>query len=115
MCSQSELSKLLSAFVLKSQEHFGKSLKSIILFGSYARGDFDDESDVDIALIFDIPRERESSLNSAIADIVSEIDEQFSYAVLLSPLVISYSFFQEWKNTLPFYKNLTEEGVRLIA
>ena len=113
MCSQSELNKLLSAFVATSQEHFGSSLKGVILFGSYARGDFDDESDVDIALLFDIPREKESSLNATIADIVSEIDEQFGYSMLISPLVISDSFFQEWKNTLPFYKNLIKEGIQI--
>lgn len=115
MCTQSELNKLLDAFVTKAQKHFGRSLKDIILFGSYARGDFDEESDVDIVLLFDIPRDKESTLNSAVADIVSEIDEQFSYAVLLSPMVISYSFFEEWKDTLPFYKNLSYEGVRLSA
>lgn len=115
MYTQPELKTLMDAFVAKAQEHYGSSLKDIILFGSYARGDFDTESDVDIALLFDIPRNEESKLNSSVADIVTEIDEQFGYTVLLSPIVISYSFFQEWKDTLPFYKNVAMEGVRLCA
>jgi len=115
MCSQPELNQILDVFVAKAQARFGNSLKDVILYGSYARGDFDAESDVDIVLLFDIPRENESTLNSAIADIVSEIDEQFNYAVLFSPVIISDSFFEEWKDTLPFYKNIAKEGVKLIA
>lgn len=115
MCTQPELNKILNAFVVKVQARFGSSLKDVILFGSYARGDFDTESDVDVVLLFDIQRENESTMNASIADIVSEIDEQFGYAVLLSPVIISFAFFEKWKDTLPFYKNISKEGVKLIA
>ena len=48
MCTQMQLNSLLSEFLKSSKELFGEKLKDIILFGSYARGDYDDESDVDI-------------------------------------------------------------------
>ena len=37
-----------------SESLFGKKLEAVILFGSYARGDFDDESDVDIMVVADV-------------------------------------------------------------
>ena len=30
---------------------FGESMEKVVLYGSYARGDYDDESDIDIAII----------------------------------------------------------------
>ena len=59
MCSQSELNQILDVFVAKAKARFCNSLKNVILFGSYARGDFDAELDVDIVMLFNIPRENE--------------------------------------------------------
>ena len=52
---------------------FGEKLESVILFGSYARGDSDAESD------FDVMQDKAT--------------------------------FEYWKETIPFYKNVTDEGV----
>jgi predicted nucleotidyltransferase len=35
---------------------YGSGLESLILFGSYARGDYHNDSDVDFAIILKIPR-----------------------------------------------------------
>ena len=45
MFTQSQLNEILQKISLKSKEIFGSSLDSVILFGSYARGDYDEESD----------------------------------------------------------------------
>ena len=42
MCTQVQFNNLLDRFVKNSRELFGEKLKEIILFGSYARGDFDE-------------------------------------------------------------------------
>ena len=38
-------------------EIIGEPLQEVFLFGSYARGDYDSESDIDIAVIIDLDRE----------------------------------------------------------
>ena len=40
-----------------ARESLGDKLDKVILYGSYARGDYDDESDIDIMVLADIPRE----------------------------------------------------------
>ena len=40
---------------------FGGSLEQIWLYGSYARGDFDSESDVNIMVLVDLPKDKLSS------------------------------------------------------
>lgn len=115
MCSRSELDNILRVFSEKIKMLFGGSLREIILFGSYARGDYEETSDVDIAIIADIPHDIENTYNDRIIKILGDIYEDFDYSVTLSPIVISFQFFNEWKIDLPFYKNVDTEGVRIVA
>lgn len=115
MCTRVELNNILSAFLEYTKERFGDELKEIILYGSYARGDFDEESDVDIAIIMRVPHESENKFNKQIVKIMGELYEKFGYNIVLSPIVISSEFFEKWKDDLPFYRNVNQEGVRIVA
>ena len=115
MCSRTDLNMILSKVATEVKIIFGDKLKEVILFGSYARGDYDTESDVDIAILADISRNDESKYNKQIIKMIGDIYEEKGYSVVLSPIVISADFFEEWKNDLPFYKNVASEGVRIVA
>ena len=41
----------LAAFVERLRQHYGDDLQRVVLFGSKARGDFDDESDLDLLVV----------------------------------------------------------------
>ena len=45
MCSKSELQIILSEIAKTARETFGEHLDSVILYGSYARGDYTPDSD----------------------------------------------------------------------
>lgn len=115
MCTKSDLDRILKQFAKKAREIFGDKLVEVILFGSYARGDYDKESDVDVTILADISQGSETSYYPQIVKAMGEIDEEFEYSVLLSPVVISSQLFDEWKNDLPFYKNIVSEGVEIIV
>ena len=51
MCSQNELNVLLKEIAAIYRKVFGDDIVKIVLYGSYARGTFDAESDIDIAAI----------------------------------------------------------------
>ena len=59
MCTQSEAIAILSEAFERSKAVFGNSLVNAYLYGSFARGDYDDESDVDILLTLYLDREVE--------------------------------------------------------
>ncbi len=82
---------------------------SIILYGSVARGTETPESDVDIAIIIKntLNREKRNALN----DFFSELD--LKYDKLFSAIDIDDSKFQTWKNVIPFYQNVSKEGIVL--
>ena len=82
---------------------------SIILYGSYARGEQTSESDVDIALI--LSAESSEEAHDKMVDLV--VDYELELAVTLSVVPINLNQYLEWKNTLPFYKNIEKEGILL--
>lgn len=115
MCTQNELIKILEVFAGNVKKEIGNKLSDVILFGSYARGDYDEESDVDVAVIVDVPQGEEHTYYKQLTKIIGDIDEQFNYTVLLAPVVISNKMYEAWKDDLPFYKNIQKEGVRIVA
>lgn len=87
---------------------YGSRLKEIILFGSYARGDFTDDSDVDIIVVLDtlqdIVTERERYL-TAICDISLKYDTVVS--------VIPYEAAAFHARRSPLLLNVRHEGMAL--
>ena len=100
------LGQALDEIMKKMLELYGEKIFSIILYGSYARGDYDEESDVDIALIVDAPLERdnERKANSFISDMYLKYDKEFAL------IDLDKTIFDKWVNTVPFYRNVRDEG-----
>jgi len=46
--------RALSYFLKNLRKKFGNKIKKVILFDSYARGDYNEESDIDILIVGDI-------------------------------------------------------------
>ncbi|MCL1809619.1 MAG: nucleotidyltransferase domain-containing protein [Clostridiales bacterium] len=55
MCDQIKLNKITSIVVQAARDSLGSRLDKVILYGSYARGDYNSESDIDIMVLADIP------------------------------------------------------------
>ncbi len=89
------------------------NLKSVIMYGSYARGDYNYESDIDIAVLLNSSRIGMKKYTDALAELM--VDLNLEYDVLVSFCCIPYEEFKEKKNVLPFYMNIEREGVNLIA
>lgn len=109
MCSKNQLDIILKQIADYSRELFGDKFKNVILYGSYARGDYDDESDIDIMIMVDMPREELYKYRSLMSTFCADLDLKNS--VLLSPKLQSIQFFNKWKNALPFYQNVIKDGV----
>lgn len=91
---------------------FGGSLEQIWLYGSYARGDFDSESDVNIMVLVDLPKDKLSSYRRKVSDLSSVLD--LKYDVLLSIKLQDKETFQKFAEVLSFFKNIISEGKRVL-
>ena len=92
----------------------GKSLKRVILYGSYARGDYNSEneqSDIDIMILVDASEEEVKNLQKKVLDYSYDID--LKYNILLSPIVESVKNYNDRVRYIQFYKNIEKEGVLL--
>lgn len=88
------------------ERHYGNLLNQIVLFGSYARGDFHEESDVDYLVVLD--EENVSSfkeVTTTIADRNAYFDET---SITISAVVVSKSEFLS-SNRI-FYRQVRKDG-----
>ena len=86
MCSKSELQIILTEIAKTAKDTFGTHLDSVILYGSYARGDYTPESDVDIMiLVRGIAPEELWKYRSALTSKSSELG--LEYDLVIVPLV----------------------------
>ena len=69
-----DLSCLLERYKEAVSQILGERLKRIILYGSYARGDFKQDSDMDIMILADIQPEEISNLADRIYDITYDFE-----------------------------------------
>jgi predicted nucleotidyltransferase len=88
-------------------------LDKVILFGSYARGDFDDESDIDIMVLVNVSSEDANRLDMELGKIANRLG--LEYDILVSLLIKDSETFYKYLPADPFYQNVMREGVQLIA
>jgi predicted nucleotidyltransferase len=109
MCNKNKLDTILKHLAVQIKELFGDKLKDIILFGSYARGDYDDESDIDVMILVDIDAEQLYKYRSAVRVIARKID--WDYNVVTSIILQEYNLYKKYISASGFYKNVLKEGV----
>lgn len=107
------LNEVLSSVHRELEHVMGSVLVEMILYGSFARGDFDCESDIDIAVIVNKDRREIKTYQRRLLSFISEIS--LEYDILVSINYIPLSDFEEYKNVLPYYRNIDQEGVRIAA
>ena len=73
-----DIKPILNDFAIGAKEIFGQIEVEVILFGSYSRGDFDSGSDVDIAILADIPRENERDYTNDLVSFLSQLDDKYT-------------------------------------
>lgn len=92
---------------------FPEAQFDIILYGSYARGEGVEGSDIDVLLLADVPREIISQHSWEIGDVAAEL--LLDHGVVISPIVENREYFNINADVLPFYRNIRQEGVRISA
>lgn len=109
MCTQDELKIILAELAKVYREVYGDHLSQIILYGSYARGDYQKDSDIDVAAIVDEPRKQVQDGLKTIWNKAHDLGLQFE--ILISPTAIPQDEFEEYIDASQYYKNIKTEGV----
>lgn len=106
-----EIKEIINQINSQLKKKFKEKLDKIILFGSYARGDYDNESDIDIlVLVEDVELKK---YNDEIVDF--EVDLTIKYGILPSIILRNTHYFNENKEIIPFFRSVEKEGVEIYA
>lgn len=108
-----DIQKILDTYTEEIKNIYGQHLLKVLLYGSYARGEENSSSDVDIMILVDLD---EFSIKEY-ADALNEVtfDLSLDYDILLMPIVKNREHFEKWIPFYPFYRNVSQEGVALYA
>ncbi|MCL1816752.1 MAG: nucleotidyltransferase domain-containing protein [Clostridiales bacterium] len=88
-------------------------LLKIILYGSYARGDYNSDSDVDIMALADLSEDERRVIQKRINKIASDISLKHDITVSIS--LRSLNMYTTRVKYVPFYRNVHTEGVEIYA
>ena len=103
------IQNILVLFSQEVKEILGCDLRKIIVYGSYARGDFSENSDIDIMILTSRSEEEIQSVEYELYDVA--FDFLMEYGVDISVIVKNEEHFNYWLGALPFYDNVEKEGV----
>ena len=96
-------------FSLQLRKLLGSSLSKVILYGSYARGENHDFSDVDLMILVKMSDSEIKRIENDVYDIAFEIE--IETGIDISPIIKNEAQYEYWVDTLPFYRNVRDEGV----
>ena len=105
------LERVKEAAVINIPQIMNDDCRQIILYGSYARGDFSSDSDVDIAVLTSCDREQAKVYSSQIDDLAADIG--ISTMTIVNFVCLPIDEFEEKKAWYPYFINIAKDGVTL--
>lgn len=90
---------------------YGDDIMDIYLYGSYARGDYEQDSDIDFVAIVKGNRLDLQKKLKVMWDIAADLGLEND--IVISPTVIPYNEFLQYQEKLPYYRNIIKEGVKV--
>lgn len=109
LLTDKKIKKACDEFSFNAINKLGNSILGIILYGSCARKNYTEDSDIDIAVLINGNYEDARHYDGVLADIAADIS--FNNIVILNSVCIPKSEYDLKKSWYPYYQNISKEGV----
>ena len=107
-----EMRTYLNDYINRIRDIYGPFLKSDILYGSYARGDYRQGSDIDVMILLDLTDMEIKNYRRKLSGMT--FDFNMDHDLEINPTAKSQKQFDKWADVYPFYSNVRREGVSLF-
>lgn len=108
-----DIKNIMDEYVEAVKDIYGSNLQRIILYGSYARGEATESSDIDIMILVSLDDLSIKNYSDKLSDITFDIN--LDNDLMIMPIVKNEEHFNKWIGAYPFYRNVEKEGVSLYA
>ena len=88
---------------------YGDELADLILFGSHARGDFHEESDIDFAVVLKNPATTSTSEIMKVSDVGNDLSLKYGQLITY----IGIAEFKLMQSNLGIYQEIRKDGIRI--
>ena len=112
------IQKAIEEFLQRLCESEGDNLLRVVLFGSMARRDDHEDSDIDVFILlknYDKAGTEKVTIKERILGIASTVEELNAHQVYISPLIRSEETYLKNRRSSSIYCNIADEGVLLYA
>ena len=107
------ITDIMQQFASSLKKLLGNTLDSVIVYGSYARGDYSELSDIDVMILVTLTEEKIKKISDELSDMA--FDYLMKFGVDISPVITNIDHFNYWADNLPYYRNVRDVGVILSA
>ncbi len=91
------------------RQEYGDQIVAVKLFGSKARGDHEEDSDLDVLVVV---RRDDWRLHNQM--VVTAVQPMLNYDVVITPLIVSTKRLRQWqRDGMPIHRSIQSDGVSL--
>jgi predicted nucleotidyltransferase len=103
------VASVVARFAEELRRRYGKAVLDVRLFGSFARAEGHEGSDVDVAVVLE---RADWSTRRAVIDLATDVGLPFD--LLLSPTIFDRETFERWREQeRPLVMDIERDGMRL--
>lgn len=97
--------EVLMLFVQGTKKILKNNLSKLIVYGYYARGDYKENSDIDVMILTPLSKEEIEQVENSIFDL------ELESGIVINPVLENEAHYRYWLGALPFYDNVEKEGI----
>ena len=101
--------EVLMTFAQGTREILKSNLSKLIAYGSYARGDYKENSDIDVMILTPLSKEEIEKIENDIFNLA--FDLELESGIVINPVLENETHYKYWLGALPFYNNVEREGI----